>query len=168
LNQVITDISTLQELEITRAEDNDDFYLLLQQHDAKELDALVHTLNEQVSSAIDCTACGNCCRSLMINVEPGEPEILASHLNMTIPRLYEEFIEVSQQGKMIVNAIPCHFLSDNICTIYPQRFNECRQFPHLHKPGFVQRYPGTIMHYGRCPIIFNVIEKLKEALNYTP
>ena len=62
------------------------------------------------------------------------------------------------------DTIPCHFLADNICTIYPQRFHECREFPHLHKPGFVQRFPGTIMHYARCPIIFNVIEELKRQL----
>ena len=167
INHFIINIAQIQDLEKTRQEENDDFYQSLKQLDEGEIDSLVHALNEEVSRGIDCTTCGNCCRSLMINIEPGEPEALASHFNMSLPELQEKFIEVSQQGKMIVNTIPCHFLADNKCTIYPHRFNECREFPHLHKPGFVQRYPGTIMHYGRCPIIFNVIEELKKMLNDT-
>ena len=147
-------------------EENNDFHLFLKQQDGKAIDSMVHALNNKVSSEIDCTSCGNCCRSLMINVEPGEPEVLAAHLNMSTSELQEKFIEISQQGRMIVNTIPCHFLAENICTIYPHRFHECREFPHLHKPGFVQRFPGTIMHYARCPIIFNVIKELKRALNY--
>lgn len=147
-------------------EENNNFHLFLKQQDGEKIDNLVHALNKQVSSVTDCTSCGNCCRSLMINIEPGEPEVLSVHLNIPLPELQEKFIEVSQQGKMIVNSIPCHFLANNICTIYPHRFNECREFPHLHKPGFVLRFPGTIMHYFRCPIIFNVIEELKKALNY--
>lgn len=147
-------------------EENYDFHLFLKKQDGNVIDTLVHTLNEKVSSEIDCTLCGNCCRSLMINVEPGEPEVLSMHLKMPLSELQEKFIEVSQQGKMIVNTIPCHFLAENICTIYPHRFHECREFPHLHKPGFVQRFPGTIMHYARCPIIFNVIEELKKVINY--
>ena len=146
--------------------ENDDFLYFLRELEPGEIDPLVHALNKKVSEAIDCTTCGNCCRSLMINVEPGEPEILAIHLDIPLSILKEKFIEESQQGRMIVNTIPCHFLADNKCSIYPHRFNECREFPHLHKHGFVQRLPGTLLHYERCPIIFNVIEALKFSLNY--
>jgi Fe-S-cluster containining protein len=73
----------------------------------------------------------------------------------------EKYIEESQQGNCFINTIPCHFLADNKCTIYENRFTECRDFPHLHKPGFKARLAGTLMHYGRCPIIYNVIEEMK-------
>lgn len=163
---LIQDLNLLQQMEATKEEENDHFLLYLKHTDGKVIDTLVHQLNDEVREAIDCTSCGNCCRSLMINVEPGEPEILSVHLNISLPVLKEKYIEESQQGRMIVNTIPCHFLEDNKCTVYEHRFKECHEFPHLHKPGFIQRFPGTLMHYGRCPIIFNVIESLKTLINY--
>ena len=66
-----------------------------------------------------------------------------------------------------MNKIPCHFLHENKCTVYEARPTECREFPGLHKPGFIKRSFATFMHYGRCPIIFNVIEALKKELNVT-
>ena len=78
----------------------------------------------------------------------------------------EKFIEESQGGQLIINTIPCHFLADNKCTIYENRFTECRDFPHLHKDGFTARYFNTIMYYHMCPIIFNVVEVLKEELGF--
>ena len=36
------------------------------------VDELVFKLNETIAPQIDCTTCGNCCRSLMINVEPND------------------------------------------------------------------------------------------------
>jgi Fe-S-cluster containining protein len=163
---LIQDLALLLQLEVAREEENDNFLLYLKQQNGQSVDMLVHQLNNEVSEAIDCTSCGNCCRSLMINVEPGEPEILSFHLNISLPVLKEKYIEESQQGRMIVNTIPCHFLEDNKCTVYEHRFKECHEFPHLHKPGFIKRFPGTLMHYGRCPIIFNVIEILKTLINY--
>lgn len=102
----------------------------------------------------------------MINITPEETVSLATHLQMDIEHVKEKFIEISEQGKMIINTIPCHFLGGTSCTIYENRFTECREFPHLHKKDFTTRLFGTLMYYAMCPIIFNVIETLKEELNY--
>ncbi len=163
---LIQDLTVLQQMEKAREEENDNFLFYLKQQDSSVIDTLVHSLHTEISETIDCTGCGNCCRSLMINVEPGEPEVLSAHFNISLQVMKEKYIEESQQGRMIINTIPCHFLEENKCTVYEHRFKECREFPHLHKPGFIRRFPGTLMHYGRCPIIFNVIESLKALINY--
>ena len=80
---------------------------------------------------------------------------------MTKKHFEEKYIEKSEGGMMIMNTIPCHFLNDNKCGVYENRFKECRDFPHLHKPNFNDRLFGTLIHYAICPIIFNVIEQLK-------
>ncbi len=67
---------------------------------------------------------------------------------------------------MIINSIPCHFLKDTTCTIYQNRFTECREFPHLHKANFKARFFSTIQYYSMCPIIFNVTETLKDKLGF--
>ncbi len=102
----------------------------------------------------------------MINVEEEEVAPIAKRLQMSPQQLKQNYIEVSGQGQMVMNTIPCNFLEINTCTVYEDRFSECRQFPHLHKPNFQQRIFGTLMHYGRCPIIFNVVEQLKMEVGF--
>lgn len=162
----IQDLSVIQNASECNEEENDCFRIFLKQQDSREIDEMVHSLNQSISAQIDCTQCGNCCRSLMINVEPEEAKSVADYLNVPAAEFNQTYIERSEQGQMVINTIPCHFLQHNKCSIYSHRFNECREFPHLHKPAFTSRLFGTFMHYGRCPIIFNVIEALKIELSF--
>ena len=103
----------------------------------------------------------------MINITAAESIALANTLNSRVELVIEKYIETSEQGQMIMNTIPCHFLGGTSCTIYENRFTECREFPHLHKPNFTARLFGTLQYYPMCPINFNLIESLKEELVFT-
>lgn len=133
---------------------------------AGNLDELVHDLNFRISSKVDCTACGNCCRSLMINVTRQEANELADRLGCTLAELKDSHLEESMGGQLIINTIPCHFLLENKCMVYEDRFAECREFPGLHRDGFRDRIFSTLMHYGRCPIVYHLIEELKGITNF--
>lgn len=162
----IADLSLIAAKADEKQEENDRFLRSVHARGEEGLDAIAHRLNNQVSAAIDCTACGNCCKTLVINVANDELVPLAEHLQLSEEATKEKYIEESMAGRLFINTMPCHFLSDNKCTIYEARFTECRDFPHLHKPGFKDRLAGTLMHYGRCPIIYNVIEKMKTELGF--
>lgn len=162
----VTNLATIATLAVAKENENDHFRIFLKQHDSEMIDTIVHKINAFVTPQIDCTQCGNCCRSLMINVTPEETVSLAVHLNEKIEVVKEKYIEISSEGQMIVNTIPCHFLADSSCTIYENRFTECREFPHLLKDNFTGRLFGTLMYYSLCPIIFNVVESLKEKLEF--
>jgi uncharacterized protein len=143
------------------------FRELLKQKDAVEIDELVFKLSDEITSQIDCTQCGNCCRSLMINVDDADAARLSAHLQLEKEAFYEKYVERSSQGSLaVMNTIPCHFLHENKCTVYEARPNECMEFPGLHHPGFTKRLFTIFMHYGRCPIIYNVVEKLKEEIQF--
>lgn len=161
-----TDLHIIASESVEKEEENDHFLRSLRHHNEQELDSIAHAINDTVSAAIDCTTCGNCCKSLVINVTKEEIEPLAAHLGLSKEATTEKYIEESLQGNCFINTIPCHFLANNMCTIYEARFTECRDFPHLHKDGFKARLSGTLMHYGRCPIIYNVIEEMKIHLGF--
>lgn len=163
---LITDLQLIKELAEKQENENDHFQSFLLKQNQVDTDKAVHQLNETISSQVDCTKCGNCCRSLMINITVEEIQSLATHLQLSLPEAKEKYIEESEGGLMIINTIPCHFLADNRCTIYTHRFTECRDFPHLYKPNFTKRLFATMMYYSMCPIIFNVIETLKENLGF--
>ena len=161
MNGLIIDLDEIKQLAAEREKENDSFRLYLKQQDSKRIDKSVHQLNETIAPQIDCTACGNCCKSLMINVTEEEAISLSKHLQTSIPALKEKYIEESMEGQMVINKIPCHFLTGTVCSIYEHRFEGCREFPHLDKDKFTNRLFGTMMYYSVCPIIFNVVEKLK-------
>jgi uncharacterized protein len=151
-----------------KEEENISFRDFLSAQSSSEIDAMVFALNKKHEALIDCTTCGNCCRSLMINLEAGDSERLSSHLQMTNVNFKTTYVECSSSGEIeIMNTIPCHFLSENKCTVYEARPSECREFPGLHRENFIGRSFATFMHYDRCPIIHDVIEDLKIETGFT-
>lgn len=103
----------------------------------------------------------------MVNITAEEVTRLAAYLNKPESEVQEQYVETGANNSMMVlNAVPCPFLKGNCCSIYEQRFTECREFPALHQPHFVNRLFAMLMHYGRCPIIYNVLEALKSKLEF--
>ncbi len=156
-----TNLTIIAQLAEEREDENWDFRSYLKGEDSSVIDEKVQRLNKEIAAQIDCTTCGNCCKTFMISVEPDELMPLAHHLGQTEMVVKEKYVEQSSEGDYIINAIPCHFLSDNKCTVYENRFSTCREFPHLHKDGFTSRLFSVVQHYAICPIVFNVYEALK-------
>lgn len=166
--KLICDLEVIALAAGNKQAENDRFTDYLKASDSTEIDLAVASLNEEVSARIDCTQCGNCCRSLMINVNEAEAEEVAKHLALSRESFDSSFLEKGANGMMLINRIPCHFLDNNKCSIYEHRFAGCREFPGLHLPAVKKRLFSLFMHYGRCPIIFNVIESLKISTGFLP
>lgn len=166
LSKYETSLQVIAAAAAEKEEENDHFLRFIRRHDGGAMDALVHEINSQVSPAIDCTACGNCCNHLVVNITKDEIRGLAQYLDKTVDQVREEYIEESLAGNCYMSTVPCHFLHEKKCSIYTARFTECRDFPHLHKPGFKERLLGTLLHYGSCPIIYNVIEQVKHKTGF--
>lgn len=156
-----TSLNSIAQLAQEKQEENLRFVTFLKESNGDEVDAEVQRLNQLIEPQIDCTTCGNCCKSLMINVTNDEADRVAARLQITRTAFDEQYLEKGSHELMIINQIPCHFLADNKCTVYEDRFAGCREFPALHLPQFNRRLFSVMMHYERCPIIFNVVEELK-------
>lgn len=162
---LLTDLNSIAVNATNNEAVNFEFKEFLLQQDGDAIDKIVITLNEEITAQIDCTSCGNCCRTLMINVAETDAERLSAHLQQTKEVFYKKYIERSSQGTLaVMNCIPCHFLHENKCNVYKARPTECREFPGLHNAGFTKRLFATFMHYSRCLIVYNVVERLKEEL----
>jgi Fe-S-cluster containining protein len=156
-----TNLSTITALATEKQSENDAFGSFLKSTSQPEhIDILVHSLNDAIAPQIDCTTCGNCCKTLMINVTEEEADNLATHLQQTRAQFDNTCLEKGG-SMMVINTMPCHFLNDQKCTVYDYRFAGCREFPAMHLPNFTKRIFTTFMHYDRCPIIYNVVEQLK-------
>ena len=163
LHLMVTSLTEIAVLAAQKEIENQSFQQFLKQEYGEEVDKIVHQLDEAIAPQIDCTACGNCCKTLMINVTNEEAEVLSAHLSQTREVFDKQYLEKGS-SLMVINKIPCHFLENNKCTVYNHRFAGCREFPGLHLPGFTKRLFTIFMHYDRCPIIFNIVEELKVKL----
>jgi uncharacterized protein len=159
---MIIDLAEIATAAADKERENDHFSDFLKAQDAAVIDDLVTRLNRQIEPAIDCTACGNCCKTLMINVSADEALELSNFLNTPLDTVKAQYLEEGLNNHYVMKQMPCAFLEDTICSIYSNRFSGCRQFPNLEQKQFTSRLFTVFMHYGRCPIIFNVVEALKK------
>jgi Fe-S-cluster containining protein len=166
IHDITTDLALISAKSKEKTEENDQFSYYLKNSQIEGLDQKVFELNRNISATVDCQQCGNCCKTLMIVVSEVEADHVSSVLGKNRQHFDQQYLEKGSNGLMIMNTMPCHFLKENSCTIYSNRFEGCHEFPALHLPDFQKRIFTHLMHYERCPIIFNVIEQLKIDLNF--
>ena len=165
---IITNLDIIAQAAQEKEFENQAFKAYLRSHESSGIDRLVQELDASITPQIDCTSCGNCCRSLMINITTDEVTRLATHLERPETDVREQYIETGfNTDDMVMNTIPCHFLVAKRCSIYEHRFAGCRDFPGLDQPEFTSRLFAMLMHYGRCLIIYNVLEEMKRRLKFT-
>ena len=87
---LVTDLPKIKQIAEEKQAENDLFRDFLKQQDDEAIDSMVHTLTETITPQIDCTQCGNCCKSLMINITKEETDQLASHLQISETQLIDQ------------------------------------------------------------------------------
>ena len=156
--KIETDLARIQQLSQAHDEENWEFRSWLKQNAPDDVDGLVKTLSKKYFALIDCMQCANCCRSLHIEFKKSELHAIAKTLGQSINAFRKQYMS---EGK--VNP-PCPLLNGNQCSIYENRPDVCRSFPHLEQPEFTSRLIGVIENVATCPIAFNAFEELKAKL----
>ncbi len=135
--------------------------------DDAKLDAFVQQLAEPIIRAIDCTKCGNCCRSLDVYLVQDDAKRLATGLMIPLEEIETRCIEheaaeaADEWGKF--RQKPCTFLDGTRCSVYEHRPETCRTYPAL-TPDFRWTLEDSIGGASVCPIICNVLVTLCERL----
>jgi uncharacterized protein len=161
---IITDISIIEDLAIKKQEENWRFRSYLKGADiaGSRIDTTVHMLARWISKQIDCGKCANCCKSCSPILQMPDIQRMAKHFNMEPESFQQRYLEnEGEENGYSFRERPCPFLQENRCTIYRQRPNDCRSYPHLQKTDFVFRLSQAVSNYSVCPIVFNVYEELK-------
>ncbi|MBK7887211.1 MAG: YkgJ family cysteine cluster protein [Bacteroidetes bacterium] len=129
---------------------------------AKEFDQIILPIAKDISTAIDCRLCANCCKVLEAGISPDELIKLAHLKGLSQEDFTNSEVSTEDNTKIqFLSKKPCIFLSCNLCTIYTSRPNACISFPDLERPLVKYRIRKIIAHYGICPIVFHTVEKLK-------
>jgi Fe-S-cluster containining protein len=160
-----TDLEKIRELGHLREDENQRFRDFIKHRNVHKTDLLVQKLNDEIAPQIDCTTCGNCCGSLSPYLTKNDLKQLTEVTRLPVEEVIATYTETDEQG-LSLKHLPCCFLKDYKCSIYEHRPETCASFPHLHKPDFNSRARRTFENYTICPIIFNVIERLKVEMHF--
>ncbi len=164
---MLLDLHIIRQKSQELREENKRFKVFLKPIPTRMVDTYVQELEKKIAASIDCTACGNCCKVLEPPVDDDEVQRLAKLKNINADEFEKEYV-----GKEANTAIhflkcqPCIFLQNNSCTIYQDRPASCADYPHLHQPNIKYRWKSLMDNYAMCPIVYNVVEALKEKMDF--
>ncbi|MDR1676561.1 MAG: YkgJ family cysteine cluster protein [Tannerella sp.] len=160
-----TDLSKIKHLASVRENENIRFRTYLKGKDLIKVDRIVHQLHKEITGLIDCTLCGNCCRDLKPKLHKEDLARLAQLENTTPENYTDNYCEEDISG-IFLHTMPCRYLEGKKCSIYESRPEECRHFPYTDKEKFIFRLWGMLGFYAICPIVFNLMERLKDRLRF--
>lgn len=170
MGRIEVDLKKIKQVSLVNYDDNFDFSVFLKRHCFdKEIDDVVHHLYEEVMTEIDCKSCANCCKQLDILLSKEDIQKLAQGLTMSIEEFEQQYVvknylrkgEEFYDGYLFKNK-PCIFLKDKLCGCYSFRPEICEAYPSLHKKDISCRLSMVAADSVICPIMFNVLEGLKE------
>lgn len=165
---LVTDLNIIKRLSKKYDRENWEFRSFLKMHDmsSSELDSIVDEINEQVTKEIDCTKCGNCCKTTKPRFKDADLRKFKDQMKTSFHEFKREHLIANEEERssFVFKSLPCQFLENNKCMNYDARPKDCKSFPHLHKKEFRTRLWGVVDNTSMCPIVFNVYEILKEKL----
>lgn len=163
---MIKDPQVLKQIFPQVLEENKKFRKYLRNFSSAQLDPQVQKIYAEVSAEIDCTQCGNCCKKLEPGLSNEESKRLAQCKGMSHADFLSHHVLQENDELAYLKAKPCIFLTQNKCSIYAQRPVSCADYPHLNKPNF--KYNRNVwINAEICPIVFNVLERLKTESNFS-
>ena len=84
MKQLELNIETIGKLAKQNEKENYEFRSILKTQDSDFVDKIVQRLNTEITGLVDCTQCGNCCKSLRPSVSEAEIQKLSKISNLTL------------------------------------------------------------------------------------
>ena len=139
------------------------FFNKLKRKKPKQLDDITHRLHDKVSDQFDCLSCGNCCKTISPMITDKDIVRIAHRQKMKEVDFINRYLHIDEDKFYVFNDTPCPFLmADNFCMIYEYRPKACREYPHTDRRRFYQLLDLTMKNRELCPIVFEVVERLKK------
>ncbi len=167
---MVTDLIQIKRLGEKKLGENERFRRHMKTHDFPE--RRFRRVAEEIEEKTDCRACANCCKVAETDVTERDVERLAKHMRITPKQFIGQYTTMSVQDDdetiLRRNEHGCVFLEGNDCTIYEERPDTCRNFPHLVRGmGSIEsRMWQMIDRATYCPIVYNTLEEYKDIVKF--
>jgi uncharacterized protein len=159
-------LSIIRKIASQKKQENWDFRSMLKASNLtpETIDTVAHELYQELKDQIDCTSCGHCCKTITPIISEADIKRIAKFLHISVRSTKQQWISKHDQMGLILNSLPCPFLKNRKCSIYPARPHDCRSYPHLHKKRILNYFTSIFSHIDMCPIVFHFYEGMKAKL----
>lgn len=165
---LITDLVQIQRLGEKKREENGRFRVHLKRH--VYVERKLEKIAQEIEDRIDCTQCASCCRVPTVGLKERDIEHLARFFRLKPEQFLERYAAADPEGGWMLakNERGCIFLDGNLCSIYDERPDNCRKFPHIIRgPGTIPtRMWQLIDRAVYCPIVYNSLEAFKDEVGF--
>ncbi len=134
-------------------------------------DRILRRIAEGVQAQIDCTACGNCCKTSTTAIGDRDVARLARHLRISREQFLADYTMLDDEGALSLKFSPetgCVFLEGKLCSVYEARPDTCLRYPHLVRGAgsIASRMWSFVDRASICPIVYNSLEAFKQELRF--
>lgn len=163
---ILKDVKKIK-LEAKKAEkENRLFFKKLKNKRPKNLDNIVHRLDEEFFGNFDCLSCANCCKILGPRITQKDIERISRFLKIREAEFVKKYLRIDQDNDYVFKQMPCPFLdAENYCIIYSHRPKACKDYPHTSQRRFYQILDETLENTKICPAVYEIIENLKREID---
>lgn len=160
-------LENLQEKAQQQLKDNELYFKKLRKRTPKNLDQIMQELHDAEFEKTDCLTCANCCKTTSPIFTDKDIERIAKYLKMKVHEFVNTFLQMDEDGFMVLKTAPCHFLdvNDNTCSIYDVRPKACAEYPHTNRRKFIQITKLTLANTFVCPATLNIVNALRERVS---
>ncbi len=149
----------------TLKKENRIFFDKLKRLKYKNLDDYFQKAHEDVFQKTDCLTCANCCKTTSPIFYNRDIERLAKHFKIKPGDFIERYLKIDEDKDYVLRQAPCPFLnSNNYCSVYENRPNACKEYPHTDRKRIAQLLDLTYKNIFVCPAVFEITEKLKKMI----
>ena len=133
----------------------------------RNLDDVFHTAHEEVFEKVDCLTCANCCKTASPIFYPKDIDRLAKRLRMKPYDFTEKYLRIDGDNDYVLQQAPCPFLGDdNYCSVYEDRPNACREYPHTNRKNMYQVLDLAYKNTFVCPAVLQIVEEVKKVIGW--
>ena len=166
---MITDLVQIKLLGEKKRPENERFRRHLKSRDHS--DRILRRIAENIEEQIDCTVCANCCRMATVKLSERDIERLAHYFRISEAQFIARYtVEDAEEGRILRRSdeTGCVFLDGTACTVYEERPDTCRRFPHLVRGtgSIASRMWQFIDRACYCPIVYNALEAFKDETKF--
>ncbi len=141
------------------------FLAKLKNKKVRNLDYLFQDAHEETFEEIDCLTCANCCKTTSPIFSDKDVVRLAKRLRMPASDFITKYLRVDEDKDYVLITAPCPFLGpDNYCSVYEDRPNACREYPHTNRKNMYQLLDLTYKNTLVCPATLKIVEEVKKKL----
>jgi Fe-S-cluster containining protein len=144
---------------------NKEFYRRLKARPPKDLDRLFHDAHEAVFSRTNCLSCANCCKTTSPIFYERDIDRASHAVRLKPGDFIEKYLTIDEDKDYVLKQAPCPFLGhDNLCSIYEDRPQACREYPHTNRKKMYQILELTFRNTLVCPAVLAITGEVKKEV----